>query len=68
MALHLETANTFQQIRKVIMRQMHDEFIGVLEAEDAQPLYTIEPNTTMKEDEEQEDPNKIEENWQRLER
>ena len=47
---------------------MHDELIGMLEGENTQPLYTIEPNTAGKEEEEQEDPSKTDDNWQRLER
>ena len=42
LALHLETATTFQQVRMLVMRQIHDELIGMLEGETAQPLYTLE--------------------------
>ena len=33
LALHCESANTFQQVRQFIMRQMHDELTGMLEGE-----------------------------------
>ena len=42
LALHLENTITVQQLRKLTMRQMHDGFIGMLEGEDAQPLYDLE--------------------------
>lgn len=42
LALHMDGAATFQQIRKLIMRQMHDELTGMLEGESTQPLYNLE--------------------------
>ena len=35
-------ATTFQQARKLVMRQMHDEFTGMLEGDQVQPLYNLE--------------------------
>ena len=46
---------------------MRGEFTGMLEGENAQPLYTIEPKSLDKEDEGEEYQKKTEENWQRLE-
>lgn len=62
LALHLETASTFQQVRKLIMRQMHDEFTGMLEGETAQPLYALEA-----EKQEEDSPRKPETEWSKQE-
>ena len=58
LAMHMEGATRFQQVRKLIMRQMHDELTGMLEGETTQPLYTLE--TEKPEESEQ---NKKEEEW-----
>ena len=50
-----------------MMRQMHDEFTGMLEGENAQPLYSIEQDSPKKEDEKDEEQAQTEEDWQKLE-
>ena len=66
LALHLEGSTAFQQARKLIMRQMHDELTGMLEGEATQPLYNLEK--AEKEAEEDEDAGKkAEEEWNKLE-
>ena len=57
-AIHLEKATTFQQVREMIMRQMHDELIGMLEGEQTRPLYAFETEKT-----ETEEQNKKAEEW-----
>ena len=70
LALHLEEATTFQQMRKLIMRQMHDELIGMLEGETAQPLFTMSSEEPPAE-ETQRTPDELltmaEENWNKAE-
>ena len=41
LALHLDTATTFQQMRKLVVRQMHDEMTGMLEGDHTQLLYHV---------------------------
>ena len=70
LALHIEGATTFQQMRKLIMRQMHDELIGTLEGESAQPLYAIAAEEVQPEEAEripEETLARAEENWKRAE-
>ena len=67
LALHLENAETFQQVRKLIMRQMHDELTGMLEGENTQPLYSIGQDSPKKEEDKEEEQAKTEEDWQKLE-
>ena len=67
LALHLESAETFQQVRKLIMRQMHDELTGMLEGENTQPFYSIGQDSPKKEDENDEEQTKTEEDGQKLE-
>ena len=70
LALHMEDATTFQQMRKLIMRQLHDELTGMLEGESTQPLYTIAPEETQSEEAEttpEQIMAKAEENWNRAE-
>ena len=67
LVLHLESAETFQQARKLIMRQMHDELTGMLEGEATQPLYSIGQDSPKKEDQKDEEQDKTEEGWQKLE-
>ena len=67
LALHLETASTFQQIRKLIMRQMHDELTGMLEGEHAQPLYNVNTEEKPPEDTEENRLAKAEEAWAQAE-
>ena len=45
LALHLDTATTFQQIRKLVMRQFHDEMTGMLDGDDTQLLYHVNQET-----------------------
>lgn len=41
LALHMDIASTFQQIRKLVVRQLHDEMTGMLEGEGAQLLCNV---------------------------
>ena len=67
-ALHLESAITFQQARKLIMQQMHDEIAGMLEGESPQPLYKPGNTENKEEEEEEEDAaKKAEDNWVKAE-
>ena len=67
LALHLESAETFQQARKLIMRQMHDELTGMLEGEATQPLYSIGQDSPKEKDQKDEEQDKTEEDWKKLE-
>ena len=65
LALHLESTTTFTQVRKLMMRQMHDELTGMMEGEDTQPLYNLE---TIEPDEKKaEGDNQNEEEWSQAE-
>ena len=67
LALHLESANAFQQVRKFIMRQMHDELTGMLEGENTQPLYNVGQDSPSKEEGEENGQTKTEDDLQKLE-
>ena len=71
LALHLDTADTFQQIRKLVMRQMHDEMTGMLEGDHTQPLYHVKPDTNNEQTDEesslQPDLDTAESNWAKAE-
>ena len=65
LAMHLDST-TCQQVRKLMMRQMHNELIGMFEGETTQPLYNLEKTEGDEEDKESED-KKAEEAWTKLE-
>ena len=41
LALHMDTATSSPQMRKLIMRQQHDEMIGMLDGDNARPLCSV---------------------------
>ena len=66
LALQLDTAITFQQVRKLVMLQTHDEFTGMFEGDNLQPLYNPEAADNDKDKEEEDDDiKKAEEHWKR---
>ena len=67
LALHMDEAKTFQQIRKLVMRQMHDEITGMLDGENIHPLYNINKEGIEPKGGEEDELAVVEQNWSKVE-
>ena len=51
-AVALHDAKTFRQVRRLVVRQMHNVIIGMMEGDHAQPLYSAQDHTFTRTDSE----------------